>query len=504
MKLIEQNPFRMLGIPVNATALDLAANKSKFRLLDIGREVAFPTDLAGVLPPIERTKASIDAAERSIALPHGKALHALFWLAKPDTPLGKQGYEHLLQGMTSSAIERFSKCTDWPSRLCLATLHLQRGDYATALWHINYVIELHCDDLVHAVAGQTHNEDATQLRREYLTALTNEISASDLYAQLGNDGEVPEAMLAEVSKLAVDVPLRAIEKAISTATAADKDDAEAQLEAGRTLMSRTLRPLLMLQRMLDTTDTRYSRTVDKLANAILQCSINYFNKIEGENRTIIDNALELAKYAASIAVGKMAKEHIKHNLDILVKKKNNLPPAEVEEEVSKILLSLKKFVELPDKIVHSVTLLNETRPLLQSMKSRLGADNVFYLKLSTQIVSNALHNLIEEVNYVQKEPKAQIMKMEETIKAAWNCTKIMDSFDMESSFRSERYLPNRTTLKSMYDQFAITTQIPPVELVPPYIGSSTTPRSGDGDTNWGCIILVIAFISSFIISIIAN
>ena len=112
MKLIEQNPFRMLGIPVNATALDLAANKSKFRLLDIGREVAFQTDLAGVLPPVERTKASVDAAERSIALPHDKVLHALFWLATPDTPLGKQGYDHLLQGMTDSAIERFSKCTD--------------------------------------------------------------------------------------------------------------------------------------------------------------------------------------------------------------------------------------------------------------------------------------------------------------------------------------------------------------------------------------------------------
>ena len=36
MDIIINNPFRVLGIPANASARDLNANKSQMKLLDIG------------------------------------------------------------------------------------------------------------------------------------------------------------------------------------------------------------------------------------------------------------------------------------------------------------------------------------------------------------------------------------------------------------------------------------------------------------------------------------
>ena len=62
----------MLGIPVNAVAKDLAANKGKMRLLDIGKEVSFSLDLPGLLPPFSRTKEAVATAEHDINQPQDK------------------------------------------------------------------------------------------------------------------------------------------------------------------------------------------------------------------------------------------------------------------------------------------------------------------------------------------------------------------------------------------------------------------------------------------------
>lgn len=529
MKLIEQNPFRILGIAVNASAKDLAANKGKMKLLDIGKDVTFPLDLQELLPSVPRTKETVATAERDINLPQDKVKYALFWFAQPSDPLGKLAYDHLLQGNVAKAQELLLKRSSWEAQLCLSVLELQQGQYCDALLDFYFLANEHCSELCNAVAGQTFSMDGNELVQLYLRTLATEVDASTLLQEWNNDSRVlpegSEIIEFELRNMATDAPIKTIEKEIATAKAVDSKDAQSQLEAGKRLSNNTHKVRIQLQKLIEDTDPRYSRLVDKLANQILQCSINYFNNIEGENREIVENALKLGEYALKIAVGKMARDHILHNVDILRKKKENLPPAEVESEVFAIMNALSKFVDLPDKIDHSVTLLNITKPHLQKIKVKLGSDNAYYLKLSTQIVSNALHNLIEEVNNVQKEPKysfststpaqralndlmdspssklIRLLEIEKTVKAAWNCTKLMDAFDMESDFRRERYIPNRNTLKNMHDQFVkVTQQLPPVKPVSPYLGNSTSSSSSDSDTNWGCIIWgIIGFIIFIII-----
>ena len=459
MKLIEHNPFRMLGIPVNASAIDLAANKGKMKLLDIGKEVAFPLDLPGLLPPANRSKESVAAAERDINLPQDKIKHALFWFAQPSDPLGKHAYnDHLLQGNIAKAEELFGKRTSWESQLCLSVLELQQGKPCEALLDFYSIASNHCDELCHAVSRQTFTMGSVELVQLYLRTLATEIDASTLYQEWNNDSRVlpggSEIIEFELRDMATDAPIKIIEKEIAAAKAVDNSNAEAQLEAGKRLSNNTHKARIQLQKLIGNNDPRYSRLVDKLANQILQCSINYFNNIDGENRTIIENALKLGEYALKIAVGKMARDHIQHNVDILRKKKENLPPAEVEAEVNAILKALKLFVEQPDKIEHSVTLLNTTKSHLQSMKSKLGENNELYLQLSTQIVGNALSNVIAEVNSVSSPnylsghlPTRDQMK--EVAARAWKCIRKMQNFDMSKDFKKDRFRPNLRTLREM-------------------------------------------------------
>lgn len=61
------------------------------------------------------------------------------------------------------------------------------------------------------------------------------------------------------------------------------------------------------------------------------------------------------------------------------------------------------------------------------MRQKLGVSNQYYIKLSTQVVSNALHNVIEEVNAAQKDKsEAYLAKV---LVSAWKVTLIMDTFD---------------------------------------------------------------------------
>ena len=140
---------------------------------------------------------------------------------------------------------------------------------------------------------------------------------------------------------------------------------------------------------------------------------------------------------------------------------------------------------MPDLISHAVTLLENTQPYLVSIKDKLGADNEYYLKISTLVVNNALNNVIAEINEAQKYDPAEERRqrnkklMEESgplfhplysslyndeflyesvdrktkyeyikrvVLKAKKALLIMDVLDMEKCFEQERYLPNRKTI----------------------------------------------------------
>lgn len=460
MKLIDNNPFRILGIPVNASAKNLAANKGKMKLLDIGKDVAFPLDLPELLSPINRSKESVAIAERDINLPQDKLRHALMWFAQPTDPLGKLAYDHLLQGNIDTAITNFKRSTSWESRLCLSTICLIKNDIPEALSAIWSVIDLHCGEFVASVAGQTFSYDANAVRSDYLSALASMVDIMDVYPQL-SQSNVPDNLIDELRTAASAGLVAIIEKEIAKAKAVDKDNAPAQLEAGKTLSNNTHRQRIKLEKLLGKNDPRYSRLVDKLANQVLQSSINYFNNIEGENREIIDNALKLGEYALRIAVGKIAIDHIQHNVEILRKKKANLPPEEVEEHDAAIKAKILELIVLKgESIDNAIQLMKDCAPHVVAIKEHPELRQ-YYLNISTQIVNAALSSVIEEHNKVSKDISTKINSqlyrdsaittLKNMLKKAWKATVMMDRFDMEDDFKNGRYAENRKALKEMYE-----------------------------------------------------
>ena len=477
MNILRNNPYRLLGVYSNSPTKERLANHNRMKaFLKVGKSVSFPLDVPQYLSSINRTEASVADAEAKLTLPKDQILYAQFWFIK-TTPLDEVAFNHLFAGEIDKAEEI------WQKRECLSALQnlivcaLIRNEYYFAIRYaeVLYGNTQYLNQFISKIIGTGGNFDVSSLAFSFLDILCDEIGASKLLPFITNSSW-KEHLGERAAKPLVD----SIQDAINIAQKTKGKGSNARLNAGEALRKNTRNAILQLKGFLSTEDLQYQMIADKLGLEILQCGIDYFN--DSEEPDAAHKAMSLQKYAKSIVVGQMAKDRCKENVDILQRIIDNLPPSEVFMEDRAIRVELRKYCLLPDKICHAVTLLNNTKPYIQSIKRKLGASNAYYLKISTQIVGNALSNVIAEVNEAQSifsadkdDPNAAlaailgITHVKSVLEEAWKATKIMDGFDMESDYKNDRYNKNRSILKGLCDQLGVSTST--------YASSSSSSRT---------------------------
>lgn len=490
-KIILENPFRILGVYANSARRDIVANKGKTTaFLKVNRPVEFPLDLKGLLPPITRTLDSMNEAEAHLAIAKEQIKYAQFWFLKM-TPLDEIAFNHLFAGKIDEAISIWSKQDNISSLQNKMICYLIKNSVSGAISTAQQLYEKYGDSYISKIeANCTFKMSGTELLHQFVDSLGEEIGMQKLLSY-----EMDADTKAYISNQAVGPLINKISSEVEKTKKVDHKDAKARIDAARRLVTSTKESFTQLKGILKTNDPQFVMIADKLGLEILQCGIDYYNNSEDDYAAL--TAMKLQKYAQSVVVGQMAKDRCQENVKILQKIIDNLPPREVMAEDKAIKAALSKFVKLPDKISHAVTLLNETKPHLQSIKKKLGDSNAYYLKISTQIVGNALHNIVEEVNAVQQDNvieldnglsfdldalmspedrRAKYNRIKSTVREAWNATTLMDEFDMEAGFKSH-YNENRNTLKSMCNQMGISTYVSRPAPVRPAPKPTTTPSA---------------------------
>lgn len=360
--------------------------------LKVGKPVSFPLDLPHCLSSVNRTESVVADADARLTLPKDQMRYAQFWFIKV-TPLDEVALNQLIAGKMAKAEEIWRKRECASSLQNLIVCSLMRGNYAHAIsWaETLYGNMQYVSQLVSAVIGTGESFDAESLAFSFLDGLCEEIGAGKLLPFV-----TVSSWKSHMGEKAVKPLVDSIQCAIDVAKKSKKKGAKARLKAGENLRKETRAALLELKHFLSPTDLQYQIIADKLGLEILQCGIDYYNGSEEPDAAL--KAMSLQKYAKSIVVGQMAKDRCKENVDILQKMIDNLPPSEVFAEDRAIREELRKYCLLPDKICHAVTLLNNAKSHLQAIKRKLGVSNGYYLKISTQVVGNALSNVIAEVN----------------------------------------------------------------------------------------------------------
>lgn len=482
-----------MGVLSNSPLKERIGNQNRLAAFaKVGKEVVFPNDFAEIISekPI-RTSETIASANNCINLDKDRLRFALFWFIN-GSAIDGIALKHLQTGNIYKAREIFEKKETFTSLINCGIIAFVEENINTGFYNISKVIhdQTYRTELLQSLGITNLAITEDEMASLFIAELLKYIPANRLLAAAinGKDRDI-------ISKRALEEPISAINSAISVAKNTDARNASANLAAGKKLMTSTKKVLKEVRDIAGVGSPQYQMIADNLAKQILQCGINYYNNAPDDDVDSPRKAMELQEYALEIAVGKLTKDRCQENYDILKKAVDNMPPAEVAVETRKIKDELKKFCQLPDKISHSVTLLNNTKPLLQAIKAKLGATNSFYISLSTQVVGNALHNIIEEVNQAQNYFMAVIKAVKESgidpsllnyigddhspakiidnkvkpvMREAWKATVLMDSFDMESDFKTNRYNPNRQSLKEMCESLKISTN-----FSTPY---SSTPR----------------------------
>lgn len=465
MNIIENNPYRQLGVYANSSTKERLANLNRLKaFLKVGKLVSFPLDLPQLLPPANRSEESVADAVAKLTLPREQMLYGQFWFLKA-TPIDEVAFRHIATGDVVSAERIWQKKEDASSLQNRIVCALMKGDYDSALScantlynNVSYVRQLKSE-----VVGEDGNVKVEDMPLAFLDALSDEVGGRTLLPYLSC-----ATWKKHVEDKAVKPLIESIDNAINEAQKSKGKGSQARYATGTKLCKETKSALTQLKQMLSASDLQYQMIADKLGLAILQCGIDYYNDSDEPNSAL--KAMKLQGYANSIVVGAMAKDRCQKNVEILQKAVDNLPPAEVYAEDKAIHEELRKYNHLPNKICHAVTLLNNTKPHLQVIKRRLGVSNTYYLRTSTLIVGNALSNIIAEVNAAQSifEPGENsrdaaiaailgVGHVKSVLEEAWKATLIMDDFDMENDYRINRYNKNRSILRDLCTQMDVST-----------------------------------------------
>lgn len=465
-KQIETNPFRMLGVYSNSSIRDITANKSKIvAFTKVGKVVEFPIDLSNLLSTTPtRTTESIDDAIAKINLPIDKIKYALFWFVNLS-PIDDIALKHIQAGNIEKAFEIFNKKKTFTSLLNKGVCSFIYDDKEAAIECITKVIheEEYRQRFVEAICGTTFTVSENDLAKLFIDELLVSYDASDLVKYF----TVYSSDVEYLKSLAIQKPIAIINAEINKAKNCG-DSADDEYNAGVALIKRTKSALSSLKKLSPQNDLQYQTVVDALSRQILQCGINYFNA-SGDEDDAVDKAMELQKYALSIAVSKLLKDRCQENVDTLESQKDTHI---IRQELGRLSELIKRFkgeyisdIEQrfgamprlaspfgtsPSEIEDFVKKCNVE---LNSILQKMGGNNEYYIDFSDIVAIVALNKLIDSVNKAQI--LAQIGTSQEEAKSRITSAILImaeiGKMQLKPKTR-EFYNKNKATLQSIYDK----------------------------------------------------
>jgi len=538
LNIIDNNPYRFLGVYSNSSTKVRLSNINKMKAyLKVGKKVEFPSDMTNLLSSIKRDLNKIDETTNSINQPQDQLKYALFWFIN-FTNIDKIALDHAITGNIDKAYELLQKKETFSSLINLGILSFIQGNNGDAINYITRVIHEYPLRLgfVEAICGNTQTISEKDLAKLFVDSLSEELSVkelADLFKQYGvssNDYDILKDKL-------VDEHINTIYNAINQANSINKSNPENSYRAGIRLINSTKPIIQDLKRLLSINDLTYQKTIDNLANRILQCGIDYYNDSNEDEETTIDKTLKIAYKANEIAVGQLVKERCEDTINTLNDNKLNIPLHSIQNELKQIDIAVDNFknpqqrnnnssddfINIRPVTVDIVsnnkykyqleavsTLIDKTEGPLLSIKQKLYDNQELYLTISTNIASLALNKIIDVVNSSQKSlndhysssfgspfdsysnfnRRLTITDLSSLLNSSISLMERLASFGMKEDFRSH-FNSQKSTLVSMKNQLG--------SAMVNYYNNYNRPKQ---QSSSGCMVALCSIVILTIISLI--
>jgi len=478
--LIQNNPYRVLGIPILSSERELQKQITKSnRFAEVGKTITCETDYP-FLGDFDRNVDSINLAAKNIEQPLNKALFSTFWFLN-ENHIDNIAMDSLQKGNFDKAIEIWEKVIGngevsdkkFSNLLNLKTLYLglsikEAGEKAFNKEYLikglqlsgKFVNHKEFKSLCKKIVGDKFSLSIEKIEDLFLTSIL-----SDIKPFLSNGIEINEVIDA-VGTFSSDTQFKfsqkfsagessRIEKEIENSENLRNKNPGKAYEFALDLYKNTKEDIKSLAKIIGASDVRYEMIANKLANELIQCAIDFYNKkTNGITNDVALRAYEICKYAKLIVVGGQTKERVDMNLKTIKERSEegvdtSNYPKNIISHVNKICRVLEKSMKAMsdsdnfNKLSSAKDLVSETNDSRLIIFDAVGADDKGYVKICDTIVSISLSLLIDYVNKM-----ASVIGVDnEQI----SFLRSLGYLPMEPSTKS-RYQENLKTLNGMYNR----------------------------------------------------
>lgn len=401
MKIIQENPYRIVGVLSNATAKDIQSRKNKIiAYAKVGKQISSDFDFPSLLT-IERDQSNIEKSFSAIQQSNEILVNSLFWFLNTNS-FDEAAISYLQKGDKDKAIEIWEKVTldkavSLKNFSCfnnigtLKLIGISKNDIKEGIEAKLKLIEsTHFKNFVNSVAGEAFIIDHEKQCEIVLDILLNEFKSKFPIAEVielfEHCNEKSKKYLAD--KFAEE-PLHNIEAAIeNTKQKRNRSKIDAD-KFGKQLHNETNELLEKLKSILGSENLKFKMVADNVAKEIMQCGIDYFNESRENHNddACIEVAMQLNKTAESIAVGKLTKDRAKDHLKTLEEMKD-----QVLSETIVFLRSIKKLYLDNEKNIR-----DEVAKLEQSVDVLLGRKTINYWTIEEMISNSIQWDKVDEM-----------------------------------------------------------------------------------------------------------
>lgn len=473
LNCIVNNPFRVLGVFANASKKEIISSEAKIKaFFKVDKTVKSSLDSIPSLPPVIRTIETSEGAIKEVERPIDKLKALLFWYVE-QTQFDKIAFNHLTSGNTQKAINIWLKDENFSSTLNLLTTYAITEDwtqvaiYADTLFtNYNYVENI-CQ-----IVGETINYDALELMRLYLETICEESPETlwSVYQAVDRGINVPtkegrrsSEWQFQIREVLSNNVFGIIESKLNEIESSTSNDIQQKALRFR-LFYHSLKSEWYgwncVEELSGGDSTKTSRLKNKVATSILQCAIDLYNKSEKPEK-VANLACNLAKLSLSIAPkGSLIYQRCEENLNILNEICAKLPPNEVIYYDSILQPIIEEYQTQPSTIANASAFIKECTPYLMSIRSELGANHPYYVRICTRIADFAISDIISDYNEKSQKFEKQLSdknstgtsrenilkRVREMMKDALIAMYHIKSFGLDTDFYANRFAKNYSVI----------------------------------------------------------
>lgn len=438
MNIIKQNPFRVLGLTGNATEKELQKQIGIIkRYAEVGKTKSFDYDFE-FIGEFTRTPDDVQEASNKIEQAHKKLLYSLFWFVK-NTQFDEIAFNNLRENETEKAIEIWNKTLkeeittkNYSSYLNLSTLYIALSTFADKIdfeklqtgisLKGNLIHSENFKDFSKLVTGNGVANEPIEISKKFVDELiellkpyinkNNGISTNDLISLFDS---FPPTIQKYISSKFTEVPVSNIENNIEKTSRKRKDNPRYAKEYGEELYKSTNQDISLLKKLIGSSSLQLQMLADKVANEILQCSIDFFNErqktdSDDDFEKNLNSAMKVVKLADSVAMGEQVKDKVKENINTLWEMKDR----EISQAIN-LLRSVKEAYESNEtKIRRQVRIQKASLDYGQSINwskvNELIRNSIDWDKVTDLILKTIPSKNIEKIRNVQNDSKIEEYK----------------------------------------------------------------------------------------------